>query len=1222
MNGPQITLGDAGAPGAVAMEASRAVGSLMQHWQGQLAAATDAAAAAAAVEAVLCTLVCPPPQHAAPAAAGSSRGGSDDDDGSGPAPSTREGGTAALPPRLRELADASAAAYGWPPMRAAFFAHHFESWASAALTECSNNWAAATDGGGGGGGAARLRSAVEAALLEAPAHAALPALVGHLSTVAPARGSAAARVSAAASDVAAALLARRFAEPGSGGVAELVRFFDGQDEEEEGQQQDESGQAPQHQGQQQQRRQQQQRQVAAAAPDALRPRAEALAGALAAAADRAQHVGELPACLSPAAYAAHAAREALRAAAGLLQETEAHPAEPAAAAAGSADAYAERRGSHGQAGPRDGSDSAGPAGGCESGGGVAFAALVLQRLASRGHAAVVAGALLRACSGGGGGSGADGDGDGGGGGGAVAAQSAAAAAAEAEAAGLALAHLAESHPSGLERVIWQVLLQAAASGPSGPNAPAAAATAARGGPSPAAARRLLSPLLRARVPSVVFACSEKLLLRRAPPPPALELLLQLLRDCDGGGDGDGGGEGVGCGPGLLVEAALCVARSWGDPDTLNAVPLPQQAASSHALARALALLPAGALDGAAAGVVPSVLDGVSGHLASPLEALRRQGMRVGRAFSAALNPSKPPLFGDQADLQSLLPEEIWWRRGKDGGGAGGGSGVGKGPSGGGAGAFAAPADGGGRGALARLEAAAAAASDSDDEEGAGTGGGDDERGGPAAAAPAAAAGTAAASSPGGAAAAAAAAPPPPPASDAAAAADDDVASEASLEPYDLADDPEAEDWAGDGRITSLAPLAAALRNQDDVKGAEVLLRAAPDELPAYAPELARCLLHCRVPDWADREAEAAAAASAAASAAAAPAAAAPDARRRGAMAALLSLAPLPGGDALLAEVYSPHLDQYQRVLVLDTLCAAAREMADPRRAPRIAAPQRGGGGGAALEAGPRAAAPPAAAPAGGGAVVAPGMREASTLVRRPETLRRLRETSGPGGGGAAGGAGAPPSRTFRNRFSPVALRWASALLRSCDEPRHGVDLFGRDSLLLGRLLTTLGTFMECVDQAPAAAPLAAGVLELLRAPQVHAHPQVFVRRCALMAAAQVVSHLPPARLAGAAIGGRGDAVDAQLVDRLQWLQHWASGAAASEADEHCRLLAAGCVALQAQLSSEAMAAADLLPEADALDPSGLLFASTAGGRRRGGGGGGAGRGVDIRVPSLERLQLG
>ena len=37
----------------------------------------------------------------------------------------------------------------------------------------------------------------------------------------------------------------------------------------------------------------------------------------------------------------------------------------------------------------------------------------------------------------------------------------------------------------------------------------------------------------------------------------------------------------------------------------------------------------------------------------------------------------------------------------------------------------------------------------------------------------------------------------------------------------------------------------------------------------------------------------------------------------------------------------------------------------------------------------------------------------------------------------------------------MALKWASQLLRGSDQVRHGVDLFGRDALVLGRLLMTL-----------------------------------------------------------------------------------------------------------------------------------------------------------------------
>lgn len=44
----------------------------------------------------------------------------------------------------------------------------------------------------------------------------------------------------------------------------------------------------------------------------------------------------------------------------------------------------------------------------------------------------------------------------------------------------------------------------------------------------------------------------------------------------------------------------------------------------------------------------------------------------------------------------------------------------------------------------------------------------------------------------------------------------------------------------------------------------------------------------------------------------------------------------------------------------------------------------------------------------------------------------------------------------RRRFPPVALKWAAALLKHCDEPQHGIDLLGKDHFLLGKLLVTLG----------------------------------------------------------------------------------------------------------------------------------------------------------------------
>ena len=40
-------------------------------------------------------------------------------------------------------------------------------------------------------------------------------------------------------------------------------------------------------------------------------------------------------------------------------------------------------------------------------------------------------------------------------------------------------------------------------------------------------------------------------------------------------------------------------------------------------------------------------------------------------------------------------------------------------------------------------------------------------------------------------------------------------------------------------------------------------------------------------------------------------------------------------------------------------------------------------------------------------------------------------------------------------FPSVAKQWMAALLHECEVEKQGVDLMGRDSLLLGRILVTL-----------------------------------------------------------------------------------------------------------------------------------------------------------------------
>lgn len=192
----------------------------------------------------------------------------------------------------------------------------------------------------------------------------------------------------------------------------------------------------------------------------------------------------------------------------------------------------------------------------------------------------------------------------------------------------------------------------------------------------------------------------------------------------------------------------------------------------------------------------------------------------------------------------------------------------------------------------------------------------------------------------------------------------------------------------------------------------------------------------------------------------------------------------------------------------------------------------------------------------------------------------------------AGPAGPKPQR---NRFADVAVRWAAGLLRECDVVKHGVDLFGRDCLVLGRLVSSLAAFMECTAGTPTSVPLASATLELLRSPAVHGHMEPYVRRAALLAAGQVMAALPPARVAAAMVGRRQDAVDGALVERLQWVQDWSQQVAASDSDDTCRAMAGACINLQADLASQAMAAIKQGDGNDGLLPAGPLGGFPVGG---------------------------
>ena len=374
-------------------------------------------------------------------------------------------------------------------------------------------------------------------------------------------------------------------------------------------------------------------------------------------------------------------------------------------------------------------------------------------------------------------------------------------------------------------------------------------------------------------------------------------------------------------------------------------------------------------------------------------------------------------------------------------------------------------------------------------------------------------------------------PPPPPSPSSVSSSDSE------FERFGVDDDSDLEDEnvkAVQQSTLQLRDLIANLQKSESdwkahllaLRSAETLIQAHPDELAHYAPQLARVLLLTKVPRWAGEEQ--------------------PrgedgvEVQRFRALVATTVAEPEPVGLMLADQVYSPSLDVQQRVRALGVMAASAAEITSP---------------GTALK---------AIDSSGSGSSGSSKKSSTKTLGKKVGTVTKRKQ---------------PPSSStttiktkthqqVENRFPPIALKWANALLRQVDVRRQGVDLFNRDSYVLGRVLATLGSLLEASQHSNEAVPMGLAVLQLLRAPAVHASEEPFVRRAALMASANVLMAVPPVALSS--ISGSKDPTTMALSEGIEWVKGWVAKTAEEDGDEGCRGMGEACRGLALALTTEAM----------------------------------------------------
>lgn len=567
--------------------------------------------------------------------------------------------------------------------------------------------------------------------------------------------------------------------------------------------------------------------------------------------------------------------------------------------------------------------------------------------------------------------------------------------------------------------------------------------------------RLLERLLPQSVwkcrTDVQFVMSDKLLTQHTLPPAALSLLLNYLLAQE-----------------TLGLALSKVASSWGDVSMIRRLSSPHQAALTAALVEGMDLL---GKDGfqSQPGLLPTVLQGITNRLESPLPVVQRQGMRLGNALSLCLDPASDPIFG--SEVVDLLPDEIDFdlttphRDGRDG------------------------EVSSSKSSKARKSFRHEDNEEKKKEEGTLTETDSDDEARPAS---------------------------------------DQFSSDSEFEQYDLeaeggeSDDDDDDKDEFDNAMLQLRDVIKMLRGGENewrgqlraLKLVGRMIDARPDELSLSAVPLARALLHTQIPTWADEEWKEEEEGGA-------------EKSRLSALVSLTVAVPEPVGIALATELYSPSVDLIQRSRCLAVLSIAAKDLSSSKTSSlHIDAFHEGGG-------------------------------------RRQKT-----------------------ERNTVNKFAPVAIPWTAALLKQCDVPGHGIDLFGKDTFLLGRLLVTLGSFLEACHHCAEAVPIAAAVIELVKANNVHNSEEPYVRRAALVAATQVIMAIPPSLVGPGLMEQKRDGAGA-LVDSIDWLNRWISSVSQSDGDRHCREMANASLNLLTAVTAESLANT-MLPE----NESGIGMLST------------------------------
>ncbi|CAN1128757.1 Telomere length regulation protein TEL2 homolog [Linum perenne] len=389
--------------------------------------------------------------------------------------------------------------------------------------------------------------------------------------------------------------------------------------------------------------------------------------------------------------------------------------------------------------------------------------------------------------------------------------------------------------------------------------------------------------------------------------------------------------------------------------------------------------------------------------------------------------------------------------------------------------------------------------------------------------------------------------------------EDDVSSEtsessdgSSLQPYDLADD----DSDLKRNIIHLADIIGGLRKSDDpdavdgaLDAAEKLVRASPDELKHIAGELVRCLVQVRCSDLAVEGDEDSA-----------------EEKRQRALVALLVTSPLESLHSINKLLYSPHVDTSQRIMILDVMTEAAQELASSKTLKSSQQSSR------ALISTisesqpwflPSSKGPP-------GSTLWKEVSETGTPLNYSHRYERVvpskssRIMKGKTRRWSIRSTASQQNEVegwTKNKFPVYAAAFMLPSMQGFDKKRQGVDLLGRDFIVLGKLIYMLGVCMRCASLHPEASALASPLLDMLRTREICGHKEAYVRKSVLFATSSILVSLHPSFVASSITTGNGE-----VAKGLEWIRRWAIEVTESDRDRECYMMAMACLQLHAEMA--------------------------------------------------------